>query len=157
MIRNHRLFAAIAFCYHRQTGARPVIPAGFLKAWAGTAAFILVIDAIWLGFIARGFYARQLGDLMLDQPKLSIAALFYIMYSAVVVLLASAPAFRSGSLQDALLLGAILGFAAYGTYDITNMATLKNWPVTMSLVDMAWGTLLTAAASATGYWVLRWV
>ncbi|MBV6649425.1 MULTISPECIES: DUF2177 family protein [Hoeflea] len=134
-----------------------MIPAGFLKAWAGTAAFILVIDAIWLGFIARGFYARQLGDLMLDQPKLSIAALFYIMYSAVVVLLASAPAFRSGSLQDALLLGAILGFAAYGTYDITNMATLKNWPVTMSLVDMAWGTLLTAAASATGYWVLRWV
>ena len=94
---------------------------------------------------------------MLDQPRLSIAAIFYVMYSAVVVLLASAPAFRSGSLQDALLLGAILGFAAYGTYDITNMATLKNWPVVMSVVDMAWGTALTAAASAVGYWLLRWV
>jgi uncharacterized membrane protein len=134
-----------------------MIPAGFLKAWAGTAAFILVIDAIWLGFIAKGFYARQLGDLMLDQPKLSIAALFYRPVLGRGGSARFRPAFRSGSLQDALLLGAILGFAAYGTYDITNMATLKNWPVTMSLVDMAWGTLLTAAASATGYWMLRWV
>ena len=133
-----------------------MIPAGFLKAWAGTAVFILAIDAVWLGLVAKGFYARQLGDLMLDQPRLSIAAVFYVMYSAVVVLLASAPAFRSGSLQDALLLGAILGFAAYGTYDITNLATLKNWPLFMSLVDMAWGTVLTAAASAVGYWLLRW-
>jgi len=134
-----------------------MIPAGFLKAWAGTALFLLAIDALWLGIVARGFYARQLGDLMLDQPRLGIAAIFYVMYSGVAVLLASAPAFRSGSLQDALMLGAILGFAAYGTYDITNMATLKNWPVTMSLVDMAWGTLLTAAASAVGFWLLRWV
>ncbi|WP_417435763.1 DUF2177 family protein [Hoeflea sp.] len=134
-----------------------MIPAGFVKAWAGTAVFILIIDAVWLGLVASGFYARQLGDLMLDSPKLSIAAVFYVMYSGVVVLLASAPAFRSGSLQDALLLGAILGFAAYGTYDITNMATLKNWPLVMSLVDMAWGTALTAAASAAGYWLLRWI
>jgi len=133
-----------------------MIPAGFLTAWAGTAAFILAIDAIWLGLVAKGFYSRQLGDLMLDQPRLAIAALFYVMYSGAVVILASAPAARSGSLQDALLLGAILGFAAYGTYDITNLATLKNWPLTMSLVDIAWGTVLTAAASAVGYWLLRW-
>ena len=133
-----------------------MIPAGFLKAWAGTAVFLLAIDAVWLGLVARGFYARQLGDLMLDQPRLSIAAIFYVMYSAVVVLLASAPAFRSGSLQDALMLGAILGFAAYGTYDITNLSTLKNWPLMMSLVDMAWGTLLTTAAAAVGFWMLRW-
>jgi len=132
-----------------------MIPAGFLKAWAGSALFILAIDAIWLGIVARGFYSRQLGDLMLASPRLPLAALFYVMYSAVVVLLASAPAVRSGSLQDALLLGAILGFAAYGTYDITNMATLKNWPVMMSLVDIAWGTVLTAAVSAIGYWLLR--
>ena len=134
-----------------------MIPAGFFKAWAGTAVFLLAIDAVWLGLVARGFYARQLGDLMLDQPRLGIAAIFYVMYSAVVVLLASAPAFRSGSLTDALLLGAILGFAAYGTYDITNMATLKNWPVMMSIVDMAWGTALTTASAAVGFWMLRWV
>ena len=133
-----------------------MIPAGFLKAWGGAAAFLLIVDAIWLGLVARGFYSRQLGELMLDQPRLSIAALFYVMYLAAVVILASAPAFRSGSLTDALMLGAILGFAAYGTYDITNLSTLKNWPLVMSLVDMAWGTLLTAAASAVGFWMLRW-
>ncbi|MDF1609655.1 DUF2177 family protein [Hoeflea sp. YIM 152468] len=133
-----------------------MIPAGFLKAWAGSAVFILVVDAIWLGLVARGFYSRQLGALMLDTPRLPIAALFYVVYSAAVVILASAAAARSGSLMEAVLLGAILGFAAYGTYDITNLATLKNWPLTMSLIDMAWGTALTAAVSAAGYWLLRW-
>lgn len=132
-----------------------MIPAGFLKAWAGTALFILAIDAIWLGLVARGFYSRQLGDLMLESPKLSIAALFYVMYSAAVVILASAPAARTGSIQDSLLLGAIFGFAAYGTYDITNLATLRNWPMLMSLIDIAWGTALTAAAAAVGAWLLR--
>ncbi|MBU4527195.1 MAG: DUF2177 family protein [Hoeflea sp.] len=132
-----------------------IIPAGFLKAWAASAVFLLVVDAIWLGLVARGFYVRQLGDLMLESPKLAIAALFYVMYSAAIVILASAPAARSGSLTDALLLGAILGFAAYGTYDITNLSTLKNWPLAMSLVDIAWGTLLTAAVSGVGYWLLR--
>ncbi|MCY0096134.1 DUF2177 family protein [Hoeflea ulvae] len=134
-----------------------MIPEGFLKAWGGTAAFILAVDAVWLGLVAGGFYSRQLGDMMLDSPRLGIAALFYVMYSAAVVILASAAAARTGTLQDALLLGAILGFAAYGTYDITNLSTLKNWPLTMSIVDIAWGTLLTAAASAVGYWLLRWV
>ena len=131
-----------------------IIPAGFLKAWAGAAAFLLIVDAVWLGLVARGFYSRQLGDLMLESPKLSIAAVFYVMYSAAIVILASAPAARSGALTDALL-RAILGFAAYGTYDITNLSTLKNWPLAMSLVDMAWGTLLTAAVSCVGYWLLR--
>lgn len=132
-----------------------MIPAGFFKAWAGTAIFILAIDAVWLGLVAKGFYRSQLGELMLASPRLSIAALFYVMYSAAVVILASGPAARSGSLTDALLLGAILGFAAYGTYDITNLATLKNWPAMMSLVDMAWGTALTALAAAAGFWLLR--
>ncbi|OCW57293.1 DUF2177 family protein [Hoeflea olei] len=133
-----------------------MIPAGFLWAWAGTAAFILAIDAVWLGIVAKGFYSRQLGELMRDNPNLSIAALFYVMYSAAVVILASAPAMRSGSLSDALFLGAILGFAAYGTYDITNLSTLRNWPVTMSLVDIVWGTALTTAAAGAGYWLLGW-
>ena len=134
-----------------------MIPTGFLKAWAGAAVFLLLIDGLWLGVVARSFYSRQLGDLMLESPKLSIAAVFYVMYSAAVVILASAPAFRSGSLTDALLLGAILGFAAYGTYDITNMSTLKNWPTLMSFVDMAWGTALTTATAAVGFWLLRWI
>ncbi|MEL6963582.1 MAG: DUF2177 family protein [Pseudomonadota bacterium] len=129
----------------------------FLAAWGVTALVFLVIDAIWLGMVATSFYARSLGDLMLDQPKLGIAALFYIGYTFAIVLLASAPAAKTGSLTQAVLYGAVFGLAAYGTYDITNMATLKNWPVTMSLVDMVWGTLLTATASAAGYVTLRYM
>ncbi|MGI9421400.1 MAG: DUF2177 family protein [Geminicoccaceae bacterium] len=128
----------------------------FLAAWGVTAILFLVIDAIWLGLIATSFYRRALGDLMLDQPKLQIAALFYIGYTFAIVLLAAAPAARAGSLTQALVYGAVLGLAAYGTYDITNMSTLKNWPVTMSLVDMAWGTLLTAAAAAAGFAAFRY-
>ena len=128
----------------------------FLMSWGATASVFLVIDAIWLGLIAASFYRRELGELMLDQPKLGIAALFYVGYTFAIVLLAAAPAARSDSLSQALIYGAVLGLAAYGTYDITNFATLKNWPGTMVLVDMVWGTVLTAAAAAAGYAAFRY-
>lgn len=129
----------------------------FLIGWGVTFVVFLVIDAIWLGLVATSFYKRQLGDMMLEQPKLQIALIFYVGYAFAIVLLAAAPAARSGSLGQALLYGAVLGLAAYGTYDITNISTLKNWPVTMSLVDMVWGTFITAAAAAGGYAALRYV
>ena len=128
----------------------------FLAAWGVTALVFLIIDAIWLGWIATSFYRRALGDLMLEQPKLGIAALFYIGYTFAVVLLASAPAAKSGSLSQAVLYGAVFGLAAYGTYDITNLATLKNWPVHMAIVDMVWGTCITAASAAAGYAAFRY-
>ena len=128
----------------------------FFLAWLTIIAVFLIIDAIWLGLVAKSFYRKQLGDLMLDQPNLMIAAVFYLVYAVAILVLASLPAAREESLSQALMLGALLGFAAYGTYDITNMATLKNWPATMSLVDMAWGTCLTAVTAAAGSIVLRY-
>ncbi len=128
----------------------------FFLSWGVTAVVFLVIDAIWLGLIATSFYRRELGALMLEQPKLHIAALFYIGYTFAIVLLAAAPAAKSGSLSQALLYGAVLGLAAYGTYDITNLSTLKNWPLTMTMVDMIWGTFLTATATAAGYAAYRY-
>lgn len=128
----------------------------FLKAWAATAVFFLVIDAIWLGLVARSFYADQLGHLMKDQVNFGIAALFYLFFSAAVVYLASMSGFRANSASVALIAGAVLGLAAYGTYDITNMATLKDWPVTMSIVDMIWGTIITASASFVGFKSLQY-
>lgn len=128
----------------------------FLAAWGVTAIVFLVIDAIWLGLIATSFYRRALGNLMLEQPKLQIAAVFYIGYTFAIVLLAAAPAARSGSLTQAILYGAVFGLAAYGTYDVTNMSTLKNWPMAMSVVDMIWGTVLTATATVAGYATYRY-
>jgi len=128
----------------------------FFLAWLAIIVVFLVIDAIWLGLVAKSFYRRHLGDLMLEQPKLHIAAVFYMVYAVAILVLASMPAAQTGSLIQALMLGALLGFTAYGTYDITNMATLKNWPTTMSVVDMIWGTCLTAITSAAGYIALRY-
>lgn len=122
-----------------------------LIAYAGTFGSFLAADAIWLGLVARAFYRDQLGPLMLASPNFAVAAVFYIFFAAAVVLLAVMPGLRSGSITTALLYGAVLGLAAYGTYDITNLATLKGWPVIVSVVDMAWGTFVTALAAGCGF------
>ena len=123
----------------------------YLVGWLAAAFTLLAIDAVWLGFVARDFYQRQIGQFMRDDVWFGVAALFYIFYSLCVVILVAAPALRSGGLGQALLFGAILGLCAYGTYDITNLATLRGWPVTMAIVDMAWGTFLTAMISGAAY------
>ncbi|MGV4792469.1 DUF2177 family protein [Rhizobium sp. F40D2] len=126
-----------------------------LCAYAGTFLTLLVCDGIWLGVVARNFYRDQLGALMLPSPNLAVAALFYLFFAAAVVVLAVLPALSAGSIGTALLHGAILGLAAYGTYDIINLVTLRNWPLTMSLIDMAWGTLLTMLTAVGGYFAVR--
>jgi len=124
-------------------------------AYAGTLLSFLLIDAIWLGLIAKSFYRDQLGDLMLRSPNFAVAAIFYLFFAAAIVVLAVRPGLDAGSLWTTVGYGALLGLAAYGTYDMTNLSTLKGWPVTLSIVDMVWGTVLTAAASACGYAAVR--
>jgi uncharacterized membrane protein len=127
-----------------------------LIAYAGSFVALLVLDAIWLGLVARTFYRDQLGDLMLPQPNLVIAAVFYIFFTLAVVVLAVMPALSMESIGRALVYGAVLGLAAYGTYDITNLSTLKGWPGLLSAVDMAWGTVVTAASAGGGYAAVRY-
>jgi uncharacterized membrane protein len=136
------------------------IPALSLKqfaiGWLSVFGAFLVIDAVWLGSIARDFYARQIGHLMLEQPRLAVAAVFYLFYAVAIVVLAVMPALRSESVLLAAGLGATLGAAAYGTYDVTNLATLADWPVKMVVVDVLWGTGLTAVTATIGYGVVRY-
>lgn len=127
----------------------------FAIAYAGAFLTLLVLDAIWLSLMARSFYVPRLGDLMAPNPNFAVAALFYIFYTAAVVILAANPAAASQSVMTAIGLGAVLGFAAYGTYDFTNLATLKNWPVTVTVVDIVWGTVLTAASATGAYLALK--
>lgn len=124
-------------------------------AWLVIFFVFIVIDALWLGLVAKSFYQRELGHLMLDQPRLQIAAIFYLIYAVAILILAAMPAARDESSSLAFVLGALLGFAAYGTYDITNLSTLKDWPMKMSLVDMAWGTFLTATSATVGSAAIR--
>ena len=128
-----------------------------LIAWLAIIIVFIAIDAVWLGLVAKSFYQRELGHLMLEQPKLQIAAIFYLTYAIAILVLAAMPAARESSLGLAFILGAVLGFAAYGTYDITNLSTLKDWPLMMSVVDMAWGTLLTAISATAGAATLRYL
>ena len=133
-----------------------------LAAYGATVVVMLALDIAWLGFIAKSFYREAIGHLMADPPNLVAAVVFYLLYPAGVMLFAVAPAAWSGVLatstdtswSHAVLAGALFGFFAYATYDLTNLATLRGWPWRLVLVDIAWGTTLTAAAAAAGHWAL---
>lgn len=122
----------------------------YLTAYIVTALTFLILDALWLSRIAKSFYFSQLGHLLRQRPRLGIAALFYAVYVVGIVIFAIAPALNSGLPGQAFLNGALFGFFAYATYDITNYATLKNWPVPVTVVDIAWGTLLTGVSAYIG-------
>ncbi|MEM9331431.1 MAG: DUF2177 family protein [Pseudomonadota bacterium] len=123
----------------------------FLTSYiAGLIAF-LVIDFIWLKYVALSFYRSNIGHLMTDKPNLAIAGLFYLFYVVGVVILAVNPALEKQQWTLAVLYGGLLGLVAYGTYDITNLATLKGWPPIVAIVDIIWGTLLTASVATISY------
>lgn len=125
----------------------------YVLAYVGTVVAFLGLDFLWLGTVATGFYRGRIGSLLLDQPNFVAAGLFYLLYVAGIVYFAVQPALVSGNWTTAAIAGAILGLIAYGTYDMTNLATLKNWSLTLSAVDMAWGTVLTSFSAVVGYWV----
>ncbi len=129
----------------------------FLAAWIATLVVFLVVDAVWLVKVMRPLFERHVGDLLLEDPRLGVAAGFYALYCAGIVYFAAAPAAAAGTPWVALRDGAILGFLAYGTYEATNLATLKGWHWQMAAVDIAWGTALSAGAAYAGYLAAVWL
>jgi uncharacterized membrane protein len=119
-----------------------------LKAYAAVALTFLILDGLWLGVIARDWLAKQLGALKRDRFLLVPAVGFYLLYMAGLVMFAVLPAVGSGGWMRAGLLGGCLGLVAYGTYDLTNLATLKNWSRAMTVVDILWGGAVSAATAA---------
>jgi len=121
---------------------------------ACTVAFF-AIDFVWLSTMNSRFYQPRLGNLLAAQPKLVVAAGFYLLYVVGVVALAVVPGLQQGSIVAALWRGALFGLLAYATYDLTNLATIEGWPWELAVVDMIWGTVLTTAVSAIGYYAGR--
>lgn len=123
----------------------------YVAAYVAAVTAFLLIDLFWLGKIARDFYRDRLGPLLRERFLFGPAAIFYTIYVVGIVVFAIEPALESLSWQTALWRGALFGFLAYGTYDMTNLATLKNWPLSVTIADIAWGTALTATAAGCGY------
>jgi uncharacterized membrane protein len=128
----------------------PLMNSKHLVAWAATFVVMLVIDGLWLGVIAKSTYQQGMGELMAAQPRLVPAAAFYLLYPVGLAVFAVLPGVDAGSMLRAALTGALFGLFCYGTYDLTNMAVVRNWPVGLSLLDMAWGTFASGVASAAG-------
>lgn len=127
----------------------------YLVAWTATAVTFFAIDLVWLGLVATSFYRERIGALMLDQINISAAVMFYLVYVVGIVIFAVAPALHSGSWITALVYGALFGFFAYATYDMTNLATLRGWPLEVVVVDVLWGTVITGASATIGFLVTR--
>lgn len=126
----------------------------YVIAYLSTAVVFFALDYVWLTRVAIGFYRQNIGELLLATPNFAAAGIFYLFYVVGIVYFAVMPAVTANSVLTALLNGAILGLLAYGTYDMTNLATLKGWSLSVSIVDMAWGAVLTATAAAAGYYAV---
>lgn len=124
-------------------------------AYLATGLVFLAIDAIWLMLAAPRLYRPLMGDMLLESFRLVPAILFYMIYIAGIVVFAVAPAFASERWTTATFYGACLGFVAYATYDLTNQATLRNWPAAVTVADLCWGTFLTASAATIGFLIAR--
>ena len=123
----------------------------YVKLYGIMFVTFLAVDTVWLGLIARRFYAKHLGFLMADKPLWSVAMLFYLLFIAGVLVFVVLPGLQAGSARRVLLLGGLFGLVAYGTYDLTNLAVVKNWPWIVSVVDMCWGSSLGAIVGYVGF------
>ena len=121
-----------------------------LGTYAAVLGVMLVLDLLWLGVVAKPLYQQAIGHLMAPRPDIVVAAMFYAVFAAGLTLFAVWPQGSSPGWQKAMLMGGLFGFFAYATYDLTNLATLKGWPVGIALIDMAWGTAVSALSATAG-------
>ena len=121
------------------------------------ALFFLALDLLWLGLIANNFYQKHLGGFFSDKVNWTAAIIFYFLFVLGTMIFAVYPAFSQDSLLRAIAFGVLFGLFTYATYDLTNLATLKDWPVPIVIVDIIWGMVLCGAISAFGFGVAKWL
>jgi uncharacterized membrane protein len=129
----------------------------YVVAWLGAGLLLAGLDAIWLTTTNATLYRPTLGQVLAPSPRAGPAILFYVVYLIGVVVFAVTPAMRSGRWRDATVMGALLGFFCYATYDLTNQATLIVWATKITLLDLCWGTFLTGSGATAGYFASKLV
>jgi uncharacterized membrane protein len=125
----------------------------FIKLYLIALLVFLVIDMIWLGLVAKNFYAKHIGFLMKTDINWIAALVFYLIFIVGLIVFVITPALEKNSWTTALLLGALFGFITYATYDLTNLATIKDWPLIVTIIDLIWGTVLAACVSLISFFV----
>lgn len=129
----------------------------WLASYVLTSIVFFAIDMVWLGFLAKNLYRKHLFGLLADQVNWTAAIVFYLLFIVGIFVFVIVPAVEKNSLITALWLGAFFGIVTYATYDLTNLATLKNWPVAIVFIDIAWGAVLTSLVSMAGYGIHKWI
>lgn len=129
----------------------------YVKMYVIAFIIFLVIDAIWLGLIAPRFYKAQIGHLMAEKPNFVAALVFYLLFIVGVVYFVVNPAIETGNVSKLLISGMLFGFMTYATYDLTNLATLKDWPITVTIVDLIWGTSLSTLIGVGTYYIYNFL
>jgi uncharacterized membrane protein len=131
--------------------------AKLLMVYGGMLAGFLLIDLTWLGVVARSVYQKHLGYLMAPQVNWGAAIVFYLVFVFGLFYFAVLPGMESGALARTLLAGCLFGGICYATYDLTNLATVKQWPLAITLIDLAWGAVLSTCVTAIGFAIGKWL
>lgn len=129
----------------------------YFKLYILTVPVFFAVDIVWLGFVAKKFYRNHLGFILSPDVNWPAAIVFYALYVLGILIFAVVPAIEQGSLGKALLLGGLYGFFTYATYDMTNMATIKNWPLNVVVVDILWGVFLCSIVASISFLMAKWL
>jgi len=129
----------------------------YLKLYLLTVPVFFIIDLIWLGVVAKSFYQKNLKYILSPNVNWSAAIIFYLIYIAGILIFAVLPAVAKDSLRHAAVWGALFGFFTYATYDLTNLALLKDWPIIIVIVDILWGVVLCSAVATLSFFVAKWL
>lgn len=129
----------------------------YIKLYFATLAVFFAVDMLWLGVISRGFYQKHLGFLMAPQVNWFAALAFYLLFIAGVLVFVVLPGIKADDLAATLSKAAFFGLVTYATYDLTNLATVRNWPVIITVIDLIWGMVLTTVVSLAGFFLGKWL
>ena len=128
---------------------------GYLKMYVVALVVFLLIDIVWLAVIAKNLYQKELGFIMSPKPNWGAAILFYLIFIVGLVFFVIHPAIEKDSWSYALFAGILFGFVSYSTYDLTNLATLADWPIKITIIDLIWGSSLGGAVSTISFYILK--
>ena len=129
----------------------------YIKLYLMAVPVFFLVDMVWLGLIARNFYQKHLGFILSPEVNWTAAIIFYLIYIVGIIFFAVVPALEKDSLARAIVWGGLFGFFTYATYELTNMALIKGWPLKVVIVDVAWGFTLCATVAALTFLGAKWI